>query len=290
MQWLIENGYLCQPVYYAPSTINTSGMRKTAGDFNKADIERETNKPTITGCAVEHYRKICDGVPAVAFCSSIRHAEAVAAQFNAAGYRFAVIEGRQETQQRRELVRKLGSGELHGLTSCDIISEGFDLPVVTAAILLRATASLSLYLQQVGRVLRPHASKTNAIILDHVGNVLRHGFAEDDREWSLEGSVKRKKKQGDAIPNKQCPACYGIHRPLPVCPLCGHEYVVQARQAEQVEGQLQQLNRDEMKALERKKQGAARSLMDLIRLGRERGYKSPERWAAHILNARGLTA
>jgi superfamily II DNA or RNA helicase len=94
-------------------------------------------------------------------------------------------------------IQKLGNGELHGVSSCDIISEGFDVPVVTAAILLRPTQSLGLHLQQIGRVLRPAPGKERAIVIDHVGNVaecladvwsFNHGRAEDDREWSLDGT------------------------------------------------------------------------------------------------------
>ena len=292
VSWLIQNGFLCKPVYYAPSSIDVSSMRRTAGDFNKSDAELAVDKPVITGCAVSHYKKICDGVPAIAFCASVRHAEHVAQQFNEAGYRFAVIEGRLEKNKRKELVKKLSNGDLHGLTSCDIVSEGFDLPIVTAAIMLRPTSSLSLYLQQVGRALRPHDTKTNAIILDHVGNVLRHGFAEDIRDWSLEGAKQRKKSDKEkALPMKQCPSCYGIHAPASHCPLCGHEHGIKARQLEQVEGELQALTSEDIIAKSRRRdQGKAKTLHELIELGKKRGYRNPAAWASHIIRARGYGA
>ena len=78
------------------------------------------------------------------------------------------------------------------MTAVDVISEGFDIPAMEAAILLRPTTSLALYLQQIGRALRPSDGKT-AYILDHVGNIARHGLAETPREWSLDGVDKKRK-------------------------------------------------------------------------------------------------
>ena len=286
---LIGAGYLSRPVYYAPPGVDLVGVRTTAGDFNRGDAEKAVDKPRITGDAVGHYQRLCDGVPAVAFCVSIRHAEHVTEQFRAAGYRWATLDGNMTPESRRQAVTDLGLGRLHGLSSCDIISEGFDLPCVTAAILLRPTKSLSLFLQQVGRVLRVHDGKTHAIILDHVGNVPRHGLAEEVREWTLDGAKARKKKAvKDEFRNRQCPACYGVHAFAPTCPLCGHEYVVKAKAPEQVEGELQELTAEQLAAAgRRKEQGRAQSLQDLIAIGQSRGYKNPAAWAGHIFAARG---
>jgi superfamily II DNA or RNA helicase len=238
---------------------------------------------------VTHYRRLCAGVPAIAFCASIAHAENVAANFREAGFRWGVIDGTMTPEVRRQAVADLGTGALHGLSSCEIVSEGFDLPCVTAAILLRPTKSLALYLQQVGRVLRPHPGKQNAVILDHVGNVLRHGLAEELRGWSLEGAGERRQKRtaDDGIKNRQCPACYAVHAPGLVCPLCGHEYEAKGRQVEEVAGELEQLDAERLAAVRKHKaQGKARTLGELIALGRARGYKNPTAWASYVFTAR----
>lgn len=235
---LIDRGFLAKPRYYAPTAFSDEGIRRLAGDYQKQDLERAVMKSTITGSAVEHYTKICAFKPAVVFCVTVEHAKKVAAQFCASGYKFEVIDGTLSVSDRKDLVRKLGSGEIHGLTSCEIISEGFDLPVVTAAILLRPTQSLSLYLQQVGRVLRPSPGKENAIILDHVGNLHRHGLAEAYRDWSLEGAVWRKKRERANIPSRQCPKCYCVHAVVPQCPECGHAYRVEQRKLQTIDGEL----------------------------------------------------
>ena len=293
---LISQGWLCRPVYYAPSTVDMSGAKTTGGDYNRADAEHRVDKPTITGDAVTHYQRLCPGVPAVAFCTSIKHAEHVAQAFNAAGYKAAVLDGNLDPVERAARVHALANGRLHILTSCDIISEGFDLPLVTTAILLRPTQSLSLHLQQVGRVLRPAPGKDRAFILDHVGNCLRHGLAEEVRDWSLDGAKKRKKKDAadDVTPHRQCPACFAVHLPAPICPMCQHVYEVKARTPEQVAGDLHQLQVDmeALRALKAKKQeqGKAQTLEQLIALGKARGYKNPTAWARHLYNARRARA
>jgi DNA repair protein RadD len=294
---LISQGFLCRPIYYAPSTVDMSGAKTTAGDYNRAEAEHRVDKPTITGDAVTHYQRLCPGSPAVAFCTSIKHAEHVAQAFNAAGYKAAVLDGNLDPVERASRVHALANGRLHILTSCDIISEGFDLPVVATAILLRPTQSLSLHLQQIGRVLRPAPGKERAIILDHVGNCLRHGLAEEVREWSLDGAKKRKKgsaPEDQVAAHRQCPQCFAVHMPAPICPQCQHVYALKERTPEQVDGTLHQLQVDmeALKAIRERKmqQGKAQSLDDLIALGKARGYKNPVAWAKHLIRARQARA
>jgi DNA repair protein RadD len=296
--WLIDQGHLCKPRYYAPPRVaDLSGLHIQAGDYNRKELAAAMDKATVTGDAVEHYRRVCPRAPAVAFTSSIKHAEHVAEQFTAAGFPWVVMDGNMDKDYRREVVRMLGDGRICGVSSCEIINEGFDLPVVTAAILLRPTMSLGLHLQQIGRVLRPAPGKQNAIILDHVGNcgsmqrggwVPKHGFAEDEREWSLDGRKKKKKSKKDEPPVnvRQCPDCFACHPPLPRCPECGHTYEIKTREIEQVEGSLVEIDAEAMRREKKIEQRQAQTLDELIELGRARNYKNPAVWAKHVFNAR----
>lgn len=282
---LISRGFLSRPVYYAPPSLaDLSGVRKQGGDFARKETAERVDKPTITGDAVAHYRKICPGAPAVAFCASVAHAGHVADTFRAAGISAATLDGTLSDIDRKQRVRDLATGAIKVLTSCDIISEGFDLPVVTTAILLRPTHSLSLHLQQVGRVLRTHESKECSYILDHVGNLERHGLAEEEREWSLEGKQGKKKAPTDAEEKfKQCPKCYAVHSPSPCCPQCGHEYEIRHAMPEVTDGELQALDTTAMlarRAAMKREQGKAETLDDLLALAKQRGYKPG--WAHHI--------
>lgn len=289
---LISRGFLAPPDVYGPPVLaDLSSVGKSMGDFAKGKMAYEMDKPKITGNAVEHYRKICSNTPAITFCASVAHAEHVAEEFRRAGYQAASIDGSLHDNERKNRIAALGNGGLHVLTSCEIISEGTDIPVVGAGILLRPTHSLSLYLQQVGRALRMHPGKKCAHILDHVGNWIRHGMPDDDREWSLDGEVSKDKRgaqdkeTADGI--KQCDKCFCVHRPAPQCPQCGNIYLVQARQLEEEEGELQKVDKEtrDAVAIEKRRQvGRAQTLEELQALGKERGYAPG--WAHHVHRSR----
>ena len=291
VQQLIDMGFLVKPIVYAPAErLDLSGIKIKMGDYDKHEIEIRVDKPTITGDAVAHYRKLCSGAPAVVFCISIRHAEHVASEFRVAGYRAHAVDGSMDDDQRKRILAGLGNGQVQVVCSCDLISEGTDIPAIACAILLRPTQSTGLYLQQVGRALRPSPGKPHAIILDHVGNCLIHGMPEDDREWDLEGIKKKKKRKGDdgpTIPVRQCPSCYAMHHPAPLCPVCGHQYEVDDRNVQQVDGELTQITPEQAMAIrkQQKRQVAqAQTLEDLLRIEKERGYKAG--WANHVYRAR----
>ena len=286
---LIAGGFLCQPVYYGPSTVDLSGIRKTAGDYNRAQLTELMDRPTITGDAVAHYRKYADGLPCVVFCTGLKHAQHVAQAFNSAGYSFMVLDGMLHPAERARRVAWLADGTLQGLVTVDIVSEGFDLPIVACAILLRPTASLGLHLQQVGRVLRVSPGKPKAVILDAVGNCRKHGLAEEVRDWSLEGVTRRrgKGKSEDVQSTRQCPTCYAVHTPSPTCPQCLHVYEVKDRIPDVVDGELVPIEVLHRAVRERKaEQGRAQTLEDLIKLGKSRGMKNPYGWAHNIMRAR----
>jgi DNA repair protein RadD len=206
---LIDAGYLAPFHYLAPSIgIDLAQVRSIGGDYNAGDLEVVLDQDSITGNVVDHYGQHLAGRTAIAFCVTIMHAEHVAQRFREAGIPAASIDGTMSSDQRHDLVNRLRAGELRVLTSCEIISEGFDAPAVGGAILLRPTESFALFRQQVGRCLRPKRDGSSAVILDHVGNVMRHGLPDAPHEWSL-GSKKRTaaERQKAAVGCRVCPAC-----------------------------------------------------------------------------------
>jgi len=288
-------GYLAPAEIYAPAILpDLTGIRTRAGDYAQDQLATAMDKPTITGDAVAHYRKLADGKAAVAFCCSVKHAEDVAAQFCAAGYRAASVDGRMDKDKRRQIIADLTQGRLQILTSCEIISEGVDVPHLECGIMLRPTQSLSLHLQQIGRCLRIYPGKTAAIILDHAGNALRHGLPDDPREWTLAGA-ERKGKRDDVPALRTCQQCLAIHRPAPKCPRCGHVYEVQSRKVDHVEGELRKLVRDANaaevasvdlmeRARRREALRQAQSREALAAIAKERGYKIG--WVDYVMAAR----
>lgn len=285
---LIDMGFLVRPVVYAPPTaLDLAGVRRRGGDYDQQEIATRMDKPTITGDAVKHYKKLSDGKPAIAFCASVAHAQHVAEQFKASGYSATSIDGSMDDSARKQAIADLGNGRLQILSSCDIVSEGTDIPVVQTAILLRPTQSLGLYLQQVGRALRPAPGKDRALILDHVGNCLRHGLPDDQREWTLDGLPKTFRAANDNEPDvtvKQCEKCFAVFKPSLVCPACGHVHAPKAREIQQNDGELEEVDANLLRQQQRHEVGKARTLEQLIEVAKRRGYKIG--WAHQIWRAR----
>lgn len=308
---LIEIGSLAPYRLIAPPGHghDFDAVKKTGGDFNKkamGDVFR--SKPAIVGDAVREYDRLLQGAPSVAFCISVEEAEKTAEKFRAAGYRAASVDGKMEKDDRRRVVKDFASGQLNVLTSCDLVSEGFDVPGIVGAIMLRPTYSLALYLQQVGRALRPAPGKDAAVILDHVANsghieggvfVPKHGLPDDPREWSLLGRAERRKKGDEEnVACRQCVpyenaekkmvgGCYAVSpAAADKCRECKVPFQVRARKIEEVAGSLSEVEIAKMRREAVRAQAAAETLEDLIRLGEARGFKAPDRWAAHIIKAR----
>ena len=284
---LIFTDYLVNARVYAPPVrADLSALKKRAGDFTTEQAADAMNRPTVTGDAIEHYQRFAGGQRAIAFCCSVDHAEHVCAAFNAAGVPAATLLGCTDTIRRDATVASFAAGDLHVLVTVDVVSEGFDIPAAGCAILLRPTASLGLFLQQVGRVLRPAEGKTAAIVLDHVGNVHRHGFPDDPRDWTLVDGIRRGRGSSQAAPSvRTCPQCFAAFKPAPMCPVCGAACAPSPRELKQVEGDLQELKREgiRQRTTERKK---AQTLEQLIQVGIARGMKNPAGWARHVFYAR----
>lgn len=226
--WLTANNYLAPAKVFAPpNKLDKTSLGKRGGDYKMEEAENQMRQGGIMGDAVTHYKKHIYPSTAIAFCCTIEHAKAVAKAFNDAGITSQPLTG-DNCKDRKDIIKKLGTGEIKVVTSCQIISEGTDVPTVGGAILLRPTQSLSLYLQQVGRCLRPAKGKQYAIINDHVGNSITHGLPNQSREWSLEGKKVRDKVK--APPLKVCDVCFAVN-PISAkeCTDCGHVFKVKQR-------------------------------------------------------------
>jgi DNA repair protein RadD len=279
---LIEGGFLVPPVVYAyPNEIDLTGVKRSKGDFLARDVATRVDKPVITGCAVDHYSRLSPGEPAIAFCASLNHATHVTEQFRRAGYNSEVIHGGLPDGERQEMISGLASGRIHVLTSVDLISEGTDIPICSVAILLRPTASVGLYLQQVGRILRTAPGKTRGLILDHVGNCLKHGLPDDDRQWTLKGMRRVQKTDEDGeIFLRQCLKCFHLQASRKLrCEKCGHVNLKRqeiSREPDEVDGELKEITKETLRRFKEDKRRAyarARSYEEVLELTRKFGDK-----------------
>lgn len=292
--WLIENGYLCKYKYYSiPSNFDISKVKIVNGEFSKDSMDAEIGSSTIIGDAVKHYREFCDGMPAIAFCSSIKKAKEACDKFIAGGYRAVVIHGKTPVNEQDKAMEDLASGAVHVVCSCDLIGEGVDVPVAAVCIMLRATKSLVNFLQWAGRVLRKAEGKEFAYIFDHVGNWSPegggHGFPCDEREWSLEGSKKRSKKKSEEEKEiRRCDTCKAIFYSDNKNPRCGlskqqkddnipcgwHAVtVVTSNKIDQVEYDLERIDPRAARVEKYKEEWQCKTYEDFKALAQSRGYK-----------------
>ena len=287
VEQLISDGYLAQYKLYAPSTPDVSGVHTKMGDFDQKELAEIMRARVLTGDAIQHYNKLGKGMQAIVYCVNVAHSKEVAYSFNSRGIKATHIDGKMARISRRAAVDDFRQGRVKVLTNCEIATEGFDLPQMGVAILLRPTQSLSLYLQMCGRALRTAPGKEHAVILDHAGNTLRHGLPCQEREWSLAG---RKKRKGNPSPIRECPECYYVHpAALNICPECGHSYIgmePKERKIETQEGELQEVDKAAMRRYRKREQAGCDSLQELEDLGKRRGYKRPHAWAAHVWTSR----
>ena len=241
---LVDKGYLAEhEVYAPPNKLNLDKIRTIRGDYSKKEVEDELDKVDIVGDAVENYRRLGQNKPAIAFCISVKHGQYVTNKFKQAGYTAELITGSMKSEERKTLVDNFKNGKVQILVSIDVVSEGFDVEGCYVAILLRPTQSEALYIQQVGRVLRPEPNKV-AIVLDHVGNTKRHGFVDEIREYDLHQKAKTKRK-GELAPTVEtCEVCFAVYRPQPICPVCGHEKEIRKREITYEDGELVKMKKE----------------------------------------------
>lgn len=243
-QELIDDGYLCNIKYFEGQNLKLEQgkMKVTRGDYDKKDQTAKMKKPIVVGSVVNEYREKADGKPAVYFCASIEHCEIMENSFNEAGYIARTVKGDMKQSDREDVLNGLATGKINIVCSCDVISEGVDVPLVAVIGFLRRSKSLGLAMQMLGRGLRPvythgmplnkraqrlasieASTKPHCIVLDHCGLLDEHGWLLADRQWSLEAKKRSKRDDDCKKPESTvCPMCSGCWPGLPdVCPDCG---------------------------------------------------------------------
>ena len=294
VRWLIDHNRLAPYEYYAPAVVETDGLRKVAGDFVVSDLEKLMNERAIYGNVIESYQRFAAGERSIVYCVSVEHARSTADAFNSAGIRAEFLSAGTPARRRQEILDDFRRGQFTVLCNVGIISEGVSIDEVTCCMLLRPTESVALGIQQMMRCMRYLPGKT-AKIIDFVGNYTRVGLPDDDREWSLERSLRPRRQLNDEgdFYIRCCLNCFMTFQTAPVCPFCGAEYPLHPREIKAHEEiQLRRITAEEMARIEQEKkkarqeQGRADSFEELVKLGKQRGYKNPAFWAAQVMRGR----
>ncbi len=231
---LIEGGYLCPLKTKAGrSKVDCSNLHLRAGEFVSSEVEELMDKDDLVSSACrEIVMQTQDRHSVLIFAASVAHAEHVQATLRKySGAECGLVTGETLLPEREHLLKRF-KGEkidknlfgdslpqLKFLVNVNVLTTGFDAPNVDCVVLLRPTASPGLYCQCVGRGFRLHESKTDCLVLDYGGNILRHGPVD---------AVKIKdvsRGGGGEAPVRECPKCQLLlHAALRVCPDCGFEF------------------------------------------------------------------
>lgn len=184
---LIAAGHLSRFKMLGAKAMETKGVRTVAGDYSASGLEKANNVVELSGDLVEAYQTHCPDRRCLVFAISVAYSQAIAARYNAAGIPAIHLDGETPSEIRKEALARFAAGEIKVISNCALFGEGLDIPALEAVQIARPTKSLGLWLQMVGRALRPAEGKDFAILLDHTKNHMIHGLPTRKRRWTLEG-------------------------------------------------------------------------------------------------------
>lgn len=232
---LIEQGLLVPLKIYACAEPNMDGVTvKSSGEWD--EVETEKRALEVVGDVVAEYLKFGESKQFIGFAATIAHAQELQSQFLAAGINVATYTANDQPEDRSEIVQefKKPNSSIRGILSVEALTRGFDAAHVEVLILARPLRKAThVFVQMLGRVMRtsPETGKTQAKVLDHSGNVTRfwsdwndlfeNGVTELDDGKKRDKPKPKEKKELEPV---KCPQCRALHKPLPACPCCGHEY------------------------------------------------------------------
>ncbi|MDZ8106723.1 MAG: DEAD/DEAH box helicase [Nostoc sp. DedQUE12a] len=179
-------------------------------DFTKKELEEVAcdYKPSEV---LKQWQNFCAGQKTVIFAVNVKHSQEITQVFCANGITCEHLDGETPSEQRKAILDRFRSGQTQVISNCAILTEGFDCPDSSAAVIARPTSSVTLWLQMIGRVLRPAPGKDGATILDMTDNWFRLGRPCDNRKWSLEPVSCDPDTQG----TRCCPRCHHVFKPMP---------------------------------------------------------------------------
>jgi DNA repair protein RadD len=217
---LIVQGYLCPLRSKAGrQKADTSGLHLRGGEFIASETEALMDDDNLVYSACrEIVEQTAERRSTLIFASGVKHAEHVQRVLRSMNRECGFVCGETLPFERAETLQRFRDGELKYLVNVNVLTTGFDAPNIDCVALLRPTNSPGLYYQMVGRGFRLHPGKTDCLVLDFGGNILRHGPVDALEFKDREGG------SGEA-PAKECPQCHAvIHAAYSVCPECGHEF------------------------------------------------------------------
>lgn len=294
--YLIANNYLVDYDYFSPDlNFDFSKWKLKSGDFDKTDNASHLDKKAIYGDILKY---IDLNKKTIIYSPTVDYSKKLEAQINEFFKSSVAREFNGTTPQplRDKIIDDFKNNRIKILINVDLIGEGFNVPSCDCVFLLRATQSLTLYIQQAGRALRadPNNPTKRASIFDFVGNIYRFGFPDAPRVWSLSSVIKNTHKHEtvhDSLIIKTCPQCLRSFVPSQMltgrlCPYCKTYLPLNKKEIQiQDKKELALIKKNQL-IENRRQRGRCRTFQQLKKLGEEKGYKHPAQWAYYVLKNR----
>lgn len=286
VQTLIDLGFLVPTKVFAPTIPDLDGVKVRHGDYVEAQLQERMDQPKLTGDIIAHWHRLAGRRRTVVFASGVEHSVHLRDEFQRSGVWAEHIDASTPVEDRDRILEDLAAGKVEVVTNAMVLTEGWDSPSVSCIVLARPTKSMGLYRQMVGRVLRTFPGKDYALVLDHAGATLQHGFVEEPVHWTLDpdkraaNPVHAARQFSPAQKLTTCPECHAIRAAGKPCKACGWKPRIRGRGIEVADGELghyeqtQRRQADAFTELERERFHA-----QLLWIAREKEYASG--WAAH---------
>lgn len=265
---LINLGFLAKPNSFGVS-IDLSKVKTKAGDYDNEMLGNLYNETKLYDGVYENYQRLTPNKKAIIFAPSVKSSLKLVDELENKGLPIKHIDA--NSNNRTEIIKWFKETPNALLSNVGILTAGFDEATIEVVILYRATKSLPLFLQMVGRGSRTTENKKEFTILDFGNNITRHGFWEDDREWSL----KKKEKKKGLAPVKDCKCGALLRLSLMKCPYCGFDFPP-PKVKETIEITLERLQKEDFRLFKQYER-----FIKLEKIQNEKGYKVG--WLFHKL-------
>ena len=205
------------------SQIDVSGVAVRGGEFVASALEDVADDSAVVRAAIDEVVERGQNRRSwLLFCSGVRHAHHVAETLRERGIATATITADTPADERERAIADFRAGILRALTNINVLTTGFNVPAVDLIAMLRPTLSTGLYIQMVGRGTRKADGKTDCLVLDFAGNVMRHGPVD---QADNNGGEQRSSVKADTVAAKRCPDCGELNGlRAGQCSSCGHEF------------------------------------------------------------------
>ena len=243
-QWLINQGFLSPYRYFRATQGNLGLLVKKGDEYTKDSVCSAMEG--LAGDLVRDWKKFADGRATVGFFPRRTHAQEAQESLCKAGINAEYVDGDTDDDRRQLLYKWLNDGTIEYLCNVGVVERGTDIPRVGCVQMCTAVGNVVRWLQMIGRGSRVHPEVPDCLVLDHGGNIAKHGFFEDSIPWTLDWS-HRPSKDHVARPKIECPKCAAVYRGGK-CRNCGYEPSSGERRSQGLEfdgAELQEVKRKE---------------------------------------------